>query len=180
MIPTGVYTHLNYAFAIIDPETYSVMATNDDETDLMKRLVALKRSDPSLKVNIAIGGWSFNDPGATTTVFSDLAASTDKQNKFFASLNSLLSTYGFDGVDIDWEYPVADDRGGRTEDLRNFPTFMANLKSALRQGGSTRELSVTLPTSYWYLQHFDIEALQHSVDYFNYMSYDLHGTWDRG
>ncbi|KAE8345027.1 glycoside hydrolase superfamily [Aspergillus arachidicola] len=55
---------------------------------------------------------------------------------------------------------------------------MANLKKALTdyQFG----LSVTLFTSYWYLQHFDLESLDKSVDWFNFMSYDLHGTWDMG
>ena len=30
---------------------------------------------------------------------------------------------------------------------------------------------MTLPTSYWYLQHFDVKSLQESVDWFNFMSY---------
>lgn len=39
--------------------------------------------------------------------------------------------------------------------------------------------SITLPASYWYLQHFDIEGIQPYVDWFNLMSYDLHGVWDK-
>jgi len=42
-----------------------------------------------------------------------------------------MSTYGFDGVDIDWEYPQADDRGGRSVDYANFPAFIKNLREAL-------------------------------------------------
>ena len=38
--------------------------------------------------------------------------------------------------------------------------------------------TVTLPSSYWYLQHFDIVKMAKTVDWFNIMSYDLHGTWD--
>lgn len=57
---------------------------------------------------------------------------------------------------------------------------MANLKKALESTGGRDELSLTLPTSYWYLQHFDIKSLAKHVDYFNYMSYDLHGEWDKG
>ena len=37
---------------------------------------------------------------------------------------------------------------------------------------------MTLPTSYWYLQHFDLPGIQPYVDWFNLMSYDLHGVWD--
>ncbi|GES59975.1 class V chitinase [Aspergillus terreus] len=90
-----------------------------------------------------------------------------------------MSTYGFDGVDIDWEYPVADDRNGRPEDFDNFPKFMANLKNVLMSTGGRDELSLTLPKSYQYLQHYDTKALAKSVDYFNYLSYDVHGKWDR-
>lgn len=41
--------------------------------------------------------------------------------------------------------------------------------------GTSYGLSVTLPTSYWYLQHFDMEGMAKLVDWFNLMSYDLHG-----
>lgn len=81
-------------------------------------------------------------------------------------------------VDLDWEYPVAEDRSGREVDFANFPKFMARLKDSLSSGG--KGISITLPASYWYLQHFDIVQLQKSVNWFNIMSYDLHGTWDKG
>lgn len=35
-----------------------------------------------------------------------VASSTNRQ-AFIASLTQLLNTYGFDGVDLDWEYPAA-------------------------------------------------------------------------
>lgn len=31
---------------------------------------------------------------------------------------------------------------------------------------------MTLPTSYWYLQHFDLEKIEPNVDFFNFMTYD--------
>ncbi|TPR05868.1 hypothetical protein CAN33_0011610 [Aspergillus niger] len=179
-IPKGVYTHLNYAFATIDPITFEVLPPTALEAKLMTRLTSLKDHDPGLRVNIAIGGWSFNDPGTTASVFTRLAASEDNQMKFFRSLASFMATYNFDGVDIDWEYPVDSDRSGQKEDFQNFPKFISNLKNALKGTGGRDELSLTLPTSYWYLRNFDIKALAKSVDYFNYMSYDLHGTWDKG
>lgn len=41
-----------------------------------------------------------------------------------------------------------------------------------------KRISLTLPASYWYLQHFDIASLEPLVDWFNIMSYDMHGSWD--
>jgi len=39
-------------------------------------------------------------------------------------------------------------------------------------------LSITLPSSYWYMRNFDIVSIDPIVDWFNIMTYDLHGTWD--
>lgn len=70
-------------------------------------------------------------------------------------------------MDLDWEYPQAEDRGGKPADTANYVALAKELKAALGKKG----LSMTLPTSYWYLQHFDVASLQKSVDWFNLMSY---------
>lgn len=117
-----------------------------------------------------------NDPDQPTKdTFSALAASSSAQSKFFDSLVNFMSTYGFDGVDIDWEYPVAPERSGKPADYANYVSFMKKLKNALGSGGYNYGLTLTLPSSYWYLQNFDIKALEPIVDWFNLMSYDLHG-----
>lgn len=126
-----------------------------------------------------LGGWSMNDADQpTATTFSDLAALTSAQKAFFKSLLSFMTTYGFDGVDIDWEYPVALERSGKAADLKNYPTFLQNLKTALGSTGHNYGLSITVPSSYWYMQNFDIVAIEKTIDWFNVMTYDLHGTWD--
>ncbi|KAE8378083.1 glycoside hydrolase superfamily [Aspergillus bertholletiae] len=180
-IPLGMYTHLNYAFATIDPETFEVKLASSGEENLVRCLARLKTQDPYLKVSIAIGGWAYNDPGPTQTTFSDLAASQDAQKKFFESLISFLSTYSLDGVDIDWRYPCPDDivkRNGREEDFKNFPAFLQHLKQALKTAGGRDGLTITLSASYWFLQYFDIVKLEKYVDFFNILTYDLHGAGD--
>ncbi|KFY66883.1 hypothetical protein V496_01886 [Pseudogymnoascus sp. VKM F-4515 (FW-2607)] len=179
-IPLGVYTHINFAFATIDPKTFEIRPGSSYDIDLYKRVTALKRQDPDLKVFIAIGGWTFNDPGPTERTFSDLAASETNQRAFFQSLVSFLATYDFDGVDIDWEYPVTKDRNGREQDFANFPKFIRNLQGAIQGSGRFSGVTVTLPASYWYLRHFDIKELVKYVEFFNIMSYDMHGPWEKG
>lgn len=94
---------------------------------------------------------------------------------FIASAKKFLKIYAFDGIDIDWEYPVADDRGGNAADKENFVTFLAELRDAL---GDDYGITATLPSSYWYLQYFDIVNMEPYLDWFNVMTYDIHGTWD--
>lgn len=53
---------------------------------------------------------------------------------------------------------------------------MSKLKSAFEPYGYG--LSFTAPSSYWYLQHFDLPNLLKSADWVNIMTYDLHGVWD--
>jgi chitinase len=50
-----------------------------------------------------------------------------------------------------------------------------NVRAAFDASGHSYGISVTLPTSYWYLQHFDVVGLEQYVDWFNVMTYDLHG-----
>jgi chitinase len=87
-----------------------------------------------------------------------------------------MNQYGFDGADIDWEYPGADDRGGVPEDGENFTLLLQEMRRAF-QGRYL--LTFTAPTSYWYMRHFDIKRSVAAVDWVNLMSYDLHGVWDR-
>lgn len=140
-----------------------------DET-YYPQFTGLKEQNSNLQVFISVGGW---DAGGK--IFSTMTSTAENRNAFISSSIAFMKTYGFDGIDIDWEYPAAADRGGVAEDTANFVEFMKELRAAC---GSQYGISMTLPSSYWYLQGFDIVNLQKYVDWFNFMSYDIHGTWD--
>ncbi|CAO2656569.1 Nn.00g053720.m01.CDS01 [Neocucurbitaria sp. VM-36] len=179
-IDLTAFTHLNFAFAFFDPKTFQMAPMTVGDENLYRRFTALKTKKPSLKTWIAVGGWSFNDPTNipnTRTAFSNMVASSQGRQTFIASLVQLLQTYNFDGVDLDWEYPAADDRGGVKADKANFVTFMKELGETF---GTRYGISITLPASFWYLKGFDVNALQHHLDWMNVMSYDIHGVWDSG
>lgn len=178
-IPAAGYTHLNYAFAFVDPVSFAIAPMSDIDKELWPRFTKLKETNAGLQTWISVGGWSMNDPDQPTArTFSNLAASSSAQDNFAKSLISFMQTYGFDGVDIDWEYPVAEERSGIPADYTNYVTFLKNLKSAFAASGHPYGLSITVPSSYWYLQHFDIVEISKVIDFFNVMTYDLHGTWD--
>jgi chitinase len=170
------FSHINFAFAFFDPSTFQIAPMDANGASLYSRFTALKSKKASLQTWISVGGWSFTDPGPTQTAFSTMSSSSDNRQEFINGLIQFMSTYGFDGVDLDWEYPGADDRGGNTQDTANFVSLAAEMRAAF---GNKYGLTITLPTSFWYLQHFDLVGLQKSVDWFNVMAYDLHGVWDR-
>ncbi|KAG8164746.1 hypothetical protein KVR01_005021 [Diaporthe batatas] len=184
-IPIEGLTHVNFAFAYIDPDTLQV--TNMDSetpTSLFATttdIKNLKSRGSTLEVFVSIGGWTFSDNGtATQPVFPAIASDAGKRKQFADNLVSFMMRYGFDGVDLDWEYPGAPDRGGLEEkDIQNFVLLLKTLRETfLASARGNYGLTFTIPTSYWYLRWFDVPALLEYADWTNMMSYDLHGVWD--
>ncbi|KAJ6632582.1 glycoside hydrolase superfamily, partial [Mycena sp. CBHHK59/15] len=176
-LPVNAYTHI---FFSIDPDTFAVVPASPSDPPLYTRVTNLKQVNPSLRVYISVGGWSFNDPGATQTTFSDVSSTAANRNAFVTSLIQFMTLYGFDGIDIDWEYPVAPERGGKPADRENFVLLMADIRAAFNAAGrSSYGITFTSPSSYFYMQNFDIPKLLQYADWVNVMTYDLHGTWDQ-
>lgn len=76
------------------------------DTEYYRDLIKLKMKKPSLKCYLSVGGW---DAGGK--IFSNMANSTKSRQVFIKSVLKSLKRYDFDGLDVDWEYPVANDRG---------------------------------------------------------------------
>ncbi|KAL8664295.1 MAG: hypothetical protein Q9168_007930 [Polycauliona sp. 1 TL-2023] len=166
-------THLYFAFAKIDPTTYSIVSDNPADVDLYTPFTRLQSS--SLQTWIAVGGFDFSDPGPTRTTWSEIAGDSTKRAAFINSCMAFMAKYGFQGIDIDWEYPGSDERGGTRADIPNFVTLVKDMRAAF---GTTYGLSLTLAPDYWYLRFFDAKAMEPYVDHFGFMAYDLHGSWD--
>ena len=100
-IAADVLTHINFAFALISP-SFQVIEMTKGDSDLWLRTTALKKGRPGLKVFLSIGGWTFNDP-PTQNIFSNMVGSAANTNTFIKSILSVMETYAFDGIDVDWE-----------------------------------------------------------------------------
>ncbi len=173
---TTGYTHLFYSFASIDPVTFNIAPAHADDDAMMREFTALSSSG-QLQTWIAIGGFDFSDPGQPThTTWSDLCSTKERRAAFISSVRAYMDKYGFQGVDLDWEYPGAPERGGRKlADTRNLAALVREMRAAY---GTAYGISLTLAPDYWYLRWFDAKAMEPYVDFFGFMAYDLHGSWD--
>ncbi|KFY47830.1 hypothetical protein V496_10420 [Pseudogymnoascus sp. VKM F-4515 (FW-2607)] len=176
-IPVSMLTHLNVAFGYI---SHDFQITNMDgiSPTMYQNAAAVKSKNPNLKVLIALGGWTFSDPGVWQNVFPTMASTAENRATFIRNALGWLSQYGYDGIDFDWEYPGADDRGGSDGDGENYTALLKELRAAIDASGREYIVTFTAPSSYWYLRHFDITDMMAYVDWVNLMSYDLHGVWD--
>ena len=55
-----------------------------------------------LKVLIALGGWNDSAGNKYSRLVNDAAA----RKRFIDSVITFIETHNFDGLDLDWEYPV--------------------------------------------------------------------------
>ena len=163
-------THLFFSFASIDPVTFHIKPWDEADIPLMEAFTAL-----NTETWIAVGGYTFRDPGPTHTTWSDMCSTAENRAAFIKSTAEFMDRYGFTGVDLDWEYPVAKERGGSKADTENFTKLLKEMREAY---GTRYGISLTLVPDYWYLRYFDAKGMEPYVDFFGFMAYDLHGFWD--
>lgn len=104
-------THLIYSFIGLqaDGNIKHLEENLDINQNNIKRFISLKEKNCNLKTLVAIGGWNEG-----SEIYSAVAADATKRSTLIRSAVTLLQTWGFDGFDLDWEYPAQ--RGGAAVD----------------------------------------------------------------
>lgn len=86
----------------------------------------------------AVGGWE------NSQYFSSVAADPKLRIRFIASILSMLDEYDFDGVDLDWEFPVTGGANeGVPEDKKNYVQLMSDIRQTLDAHQVSPRLSQT-------------------------------------
>jgi chitinase len=180
-IPADKLTHVNYAFGKIDADNRltwnaSVAAEQVYPGDcaepgcphgLFNQITLLKQKQPHLKFLISVGGWTDSGP------FYEMAASDTTRETFAQSCAGFLKTYPqFDGIDIDWEHPVAGGlQPGDPRDARNYVLLLASLRKAI---GPNKLLTVAASASPRGIDPIEYADMAGILDWVSVMTYDFH------
>ncbi|XP_044731929.1 chitotriosidase-1 [Chrysoperla carnea] len=135
---------------------------------------ALKKANPKLKTLLAIGGWSFG-----TQKFKEMSATRYSRQTFIYSAIPFIRDRGFDGLDIDWEYPKGSD------DKKNYVLLLKELREAFEAEAQEVKkprllLTAAVPVGPDNIKSgYDVPAVASYLDFINLMAYDFHGKWER-
>jgi chitinase len=195
-IPVDKLTHINYASAHIDADGRATL--QDPEVDIgyadvsaspdlgslkgnFHQLRLLKERHPHLQTLISIGGWMGSER------FSDVAATEQTRRDFASACIALFLTRWpgvFDGIDIDWEFPVCcglPENAYRPEDKENSTLLFLELRRQLDALGAATGrpylLSAALPAGGKLpTRCFELREAGRILDWINVMTYDLDGS----
>jgi chitinase len=201
-LPARDLTHIFYAFAKIDKDGRVALgdacidagecaaAGRDSsqrpavrfDADMMGpggnfgTLQRLKARNPHLKLLISVGGWTGSGK------FSDAALSDASRRKFAESAIELFIRRWprlFDGIDIDWEFPVAGGMKGNVErpvDRENFTLLLAELRRQLdaQAARDNRDYELTIAASARprEIANLELRRIEPLLDFINVMTYD--------
>ena len=159
-------THIIFSFCHLTGNKLTV----DDEKDsqAIRKLVAAKARNNSLKVLLSLGGWG----GCKTC--SDVFSTPEARKEFSESVLTLCKDYGTDGIDLDWEYPAVEGYPGHAFKPEDKPHFTELVKQLRKTMGDRYEISFAAGGFQQFLDDaIEWKEVMALVDRVNLMTYDL-------
>ncbi|CAG9568629.1 unnamed protein product [Danaus chrysippus] len=140
--------------------------------DNLRKFTSLKRTNPKLKALLAVGGW--NEGSAK---YSNMASNPKLRKNFITSAIRIIQNYGFDGLDIDWEYPNARDSVHGEADIDNFVQLLKELREEFDKNDLILSAAVAAVTNSA-ASSYDIKGISQYLDFVNLMAYDINNPSD--
>ena len=150
-IPFRKLTHIIHASVPWNSDGSLAVAAGFLQPDLIK-----EAHKYGVKVMLLTGG----DFGA-------IESSPQIFDTVLANLRTFVSENGYDGLDIDWEFPSdATDRA-----------FFVTLMTRLRDTFPNPRYTLSADLAPWNRAYYNLDRLKVSTDFFNLMVYDCAGPW---
>ena len=161
-IPLQHLTHVIHAFAWPNADGTISWPSGflNPVPDLVQRAHAAGK-----KVLISLGGAADSDG------FAPMTANATARARFISSLTSLCLQNGYDGVDLDWEFPA------NATDRQNLNLLVKELRTHWSQAAPNLMLTMTVGAGDWSSRYFDLATLSPLLDWIGVMSYCYYGSW---
>ncbi|KAF4342583.1 chitinase 1 [Fusarium beomiforme] len=148
-------------------------ATLETDTPILRNTLEETKANRHLKTQLSIGGWTWY------MNFPDAASTPEGRAKFTSTSVELRWNWGFDGIDVDWEYPFNE------IEATNFVLLLQAVRNELDTYGQKYAsghhflLSIAAPAGLEKYEHLHLKDIGEIVDHINLMAYDYSGSWDK-
>jgi chitinase len=153
-------THIAHAFAWPEADGSISGYSYFDYPELIERT-----HEAGKKIIISFGGWGNGDG------FSPMVSNTTSRTQFVENAKNFCLDHGYDGVDLDWEYPTT------ASDRVNLTKLVEELRTAFNTIDSTMLVTIAVPAGTWIGGRYDFVKLNELLDWIGCMTYDFHGSW---
>ncbi len=114
-------------------------------------------------------------PSIATGAFSSVVADAGLRSTLINNIESFIRTNGYDGIDIDWEGPQ------NATDRENLNLFIQGLRQKFNTSPAPAPswfITMAVGGTDYYGQWYDYATLNNYIDFYNLMTYDMHGAWN--
>ncbi|XP_076637328.1 chitinase-3-like protein 2 isoform X1 [Colletes latitarsis] len=163
-IDPNICTHIIMGFASV----VNCSLDLGNSSSIYKDILTLKNQQPELRVMISVGGSNELHLG-----FSEMVKNHANRKRFIKSVLNVTKSFGFDGLDLDWEFPAW--LGANELEKIHFIQLLEELRKEFQQAKQTLILSVAVAAPQAIVdQSYNVVEMAKYVDFVNLMTYDYH------
>ncbi|OAO97648.1 hypothetical protein AXX17_AT4G23240 [Arabidopsis thaliana] len=169
-IDSSLFTHLFCTFADLEAESYEITIATWNQAPFHAFTETVQQRNPHVKTLLSIGGGN-----ADKDAFASMASNPDSRASFIQSTITVARSYGFHGLDLDWEYPRNE------EEMYDFGKLLEEWRSAVEaESNSSGTTALILTAAVYYSSNYQgvpypVLAISNSLDWINLMAYDFYG-----
>lgn len=175
-IDTSLFTHIFYAFLAPNNVTFKFEIPDSTAVKLSNFTATLRYGTPPVKTLYSIGGGN-----ADSAAFARMASKPSSRRVFINSAIEVARKFGFDGLDLDWEFPQS------SKEMEYLARLLNDWRHAINKEAHDSQRPPLLLTAAVYFsvnfflakdpRSFPVASLGKNLDWINAMCYDYHGAW---
>ena len=148
------------AFIMFNPD--GTLKNNAGVLANIEYSVLPKAKENGIYTVLSLGGGG-SEP---SSAFASVTKNAEARKTLINNIINLINTYGFDGVDVDWETPTS-------SQAQYFTLFIKELNEAVKKNNSHHLVTAAIGGGKWQPTRYDLSNSSKYLDFINVMTYSM-------